>query len=138
VLDYFHVCDYAFVDQGGKQCIIGIFDGINAATFPATHPMLALALRLRGTPHAVLKIKIELGRPNGEVLAGMQGDVTISADGTTNMQVNMASVVSPEAGRYTFKVSADGEALTSHSMQVRKIQAPLQSAPPGVPPKQFH
>jgi multidrug efflux pump subunit AcrA (membrane-fusion protein) len=137
-IEYLHVCDYAFADQGGKPCIIGIFDVINAGTFPATHPVMAIAIRLRGTTHELLKLKIELARPSGDALATMQGEVTMGPDGSAFMQVNMASVTFPEPGRYVVKVSSDGKTLTSHSLQVQKLQPALQSAPPGSAPKQFH
>jgi hypothetical protein len=137
-VDYLHVCDYAFADQGGKQCIIGIFEGIWAVNFPATHPVMAIAMRVRGKAHELMSLKIELVRPSGDVLATMQGEVTMGPDGSALMQVNMASVTFPDAGRYAIKVLSGGQTLTSHAIQVQKAQPPLQSAPPGSAPKQFH
>ena len=137
-VDYLHVCDYAFSGEGGKQCVIGIFDAITAQTFPAVHPHMSIALRLRGQAHELLVIKIELGRPNGEVLATMQGEVTVGADGGAFMNVNLINVQFPESGRYTVKIAAGGETLVSHSIQLREAQATLQSAPPGATPKKFH
>jgi hypothetical protein len=137
-LEYLHVCDLAFAMEGGKQCIIGIFDTIYASAFPVVHPTMSIAARFRGTPNEMLQIKIELARPNGEALASMQGSMTLAPDGSMFMQMNIAGAQFPEAGRYTFKISAGGQTLTTHPLHVLKAQTQTQSAPPGLPPKQFH
>jgi hypothetical protein len=134
-IEYMHVCDYAFAAEGGKPCIIGIFDVIHAANFPATHPIMAVAIRLRGQAHEIVPIKIELGRPNGDVLATVQGDITIGADGSAFMQMNMANTQFPEPGRYMIKISSGGRTLASHSLHLRKMQAPPQPGPQGAPQK---
>lgn len=36
-INYFHICDMAFVSDGGKANIIGIFKNIYNDTFPFTH-----------------------------------------------------------------------------------------------------
>ena len=137
-VEYLHVCDLAFAMEGGKQCVIGIFDTIYASAFPVVHPTMSIAARFRGSPNEVLQIKIEMGRPNGDVLVSMQGDMTLGADGSMFMQMNIAGAQFPEAGRYAFRVSAGGQVLTTHSLQVLKAQPGMQSTPPGLPPKQFH
>ena len=137
-VEYLHVCDLAFAMEGGKQCVIGIFDTIYASAFPVVHPMMSIAARFRGTPNEVLPITIELVRPNGDVLAAMRGDMTLAADGSMFMQMNIAGAQFPEAGRYTFRVSTGAQMLTTHSLQVLKAQPGMQSTPPGLPPKQFH
>jgi len=137
-VEYLHVCDLAFAMEGGKQCVIGIFDTIYASAFPVVHPAMSIAARFRGTPNEILPITIELGRPNGDALVSMQGDMTLAADGSMFMQMNIAGAQFPEPGRYTFKVSSAGRTLTTHALQVLKAPVQTQSAPPGLPPKQFH
>lgn len=137
-VEYLHVCDYAFAGEHGKQCIIGIFDAIHAHSFPTVHPMMALALRVRGNAHEVLPLKFELGRPNGDVLVTAQGDVTLGPDGSAFMQMQIGGAQFPEPGRYTIKVSSAGQTLTTHSLHLQKAQPPIQSAPPGLPPKKMN
>jgi hypothetical protein len=134
-IEYLHVCDYAFPAEGGKPCIIGIFDVINAPAFPVMHPHMAIALRLRGTAHEVLPLKIELGRPNGDVLNTMQATLTVGPDGSAFINVNMINTQFTEAGRYTVRVSSAGQNLISHSLHVLKTQAPPQALPQGGPQK---
>ncbi len=135
-VEYLHLCDYAFSDQGNKPCIIGIFDQINAVNYPAVHPMMAVAMRLRGAAHETVDLKIELVRPAGGVLATMQGNVVIDGAGSAFMQVNMASLAFPEPGTYTLKVSAGGKALTAHSLKLSKMQPPQLGAQR--PPEKMH
>ena len=137
-VEYLHVCDLAFAAEGGKQCIIGIFDVIHATSFPATHASMSIATRLRGNPSEVVPMKLEVGRPNGDVLATIQADVTLAPDGSMFLQLNLVGVQFPEAGRYTVKISSGGRSLATHSLHLRKIEPQLQSAPPGAPPKTFH
>ena len=137
-VEYMHICDYAFPAEGGKPCIIGIFDRITAQSFPAGHPFMSVAIQLRGTAHEMVPIKIELGRPNGDVIVGMEGQVAVSDTGAAFINFNIVNTQFPEAGRYVVKVSSAGKTLASHSLHLVKGQGPLPSAPPGSDPKKFH
>jgi hypothetical protein len=135
-VEYLHVCDSAFMAEGGKHCIIGIFDVINALNFPAAHPTLTIAMRLRGQAHEVVPLKIELGRPNGNVIASVPAaEITVGPDGSAFVNMNMVGTQFPEPGRYTVKVSSGGRTLASHSLHLRKMQVPPQAAPQGTPEK---
>lgn len=130
-VEYLHVCDYAFPAEGGKPCIIGIFDVIHATAFPAAHPYMAIALRLRGQAHEIVPLKMELARPNGDVLVTLQGEVTIAADGSAFLTMNIINTQFPEPGRYVVKVVSGGQTLISHSLEVQKTVAPPQAPPQG-------
>lgn len=135
-VEYMHICDYAFPAQGGKPCIIGIFEIIWAAAFPATHPRMSIAIQLRGTPHEVIPFVIELGRPNGDVLSRVEGQVPASEDGGAFIGGEMINLLFAEAGRYTIKVSSAGQVLTTQSLHLKKIKSPQGAAP--APPSQRH
>lgn len=137
-VEYMHICDYAFPAEGGKPCIIGIFDRIGAQAFPVSHPFMSIAVQFRSTAREVVHVKIELVRPNGEVLIGMDGQVIVGESGSAFVNFNLVNTTFPEAGRYTIQVSSGGHSLASQSLQVQSVQAPLQSAPPGADLKKFH
>jgi hypothetical protein len=99
---------------------------------------MSIAIQLRGTDHEVVPIKIELARPNGDVLVGMDGQVPIGEGGGAFINFNLVNTQFPEPGRYTVKVSSSGRTLVSHSLHLQKMQPPLQAAPPESAPKQFH
>jgi len=46
-VEIFTLCDAATSDSGGKLNILGSFDRINARETPVTHPLCALAIKLR-------------------------------------------------------------------------------------------
>ena len=134
-VEYLHICDTAFMAEGGKHCIIGIFDAINAPTFPATHPSLTVAMRVRGQAHEALSLRVELSRPNGEALASIPIEITLNEDGSHFVNLNMVGIQFPAAGRYTVKASEGRQALVSHSLIVQQIQAP--AGPQGGPAPQI-
>ncbi len=137
-VEYMHVCDYAFSAQGGKPCIIGIFDRITTPVFPVAHPFMSIAIKLCGTAHEIVPIKIELGRPNGDVLVGMEGKVVANENGGASINFNLVNIKFPEAGRYTVKVSSAGRTLVLHSLHVQKGQPPSQAGPQAKPSGPVH
>ena len=123
-VEYMHICDYAFSGEGGKACVIGIFDQLHASDFPTKHPQLWVAVQLQGTPNEVIRgVRIEVRRPNGDVIAALDPPpLTAGSSGRTNLNVAMQGLVFPEQGRYTFKVTLAGRVLSTTSLQVRRIQ----------------
>ena len=125
-VDYMHVCDYAFCAEGGKPCIIGIFNFIWAPTFPTNHPAMCVVATFQGRAHEVIPFSIEMVRPNGDVIARKDGTATASDDGGAFVSVNMVDICIPEEGRYCVRVSSGGQVLTSRSMRALREQAPRQ------------
>jgi len=138
-IDFAVVCDYALVDQYGKLSVMGMFQHIWVAQFPALHPRLHLVLRLKGkrTEIGTHQVKIRLiGPDGGEILSG---------DGTVNFAEPPAGVTEIEAGailvfdvpfaqpgRYQYEITVDGELETTLPITVGQSQA--QSPPPQAPP----
>ena len=137
-MEYMHVCDYAFFAHGGKPCLIGIFDRINALAFPIHYPFMAVTIQLRGNPHEVVPLKMELGRPNGDVLMKLEGQAVVEGDGSAFSAFNLVNAQFPDAGRYTVKVSTGGRTLATHSLHVQRVQNPPQTGPIGMPPRPVH
>jgi hypothetical protein len=133
-VEYMHICDYAFPGQGDKPCMIGVFDRIFASSFPAAQPYMSIAVQIHGTPHEIVKIKIELGRANGDVLVSMEGELSVNANGGAFLNFNMVNTQFPEPGRYVVKVSSAGRTLVSQSLHLMKAQGPTQPGPQGTPP----
>ena len=131
-IDLALLADAATVDASGKLNILGIFDRLNAKTFPAQHGRIALVLRFRaGMPDAGRhKIHIRLTDPEGQELVGVDGDIQIGAgkfaadSGVRVPQVlNLDGIRFEKPGRYTVDVKIDGEHHVSLPLTV--------SGPPG-------
>ena len=56
-IDLAVMCDYAIIDQFGKLSVMGIFEHIWIAKFPAVHPRLHLVLRLKGRRRGIAGLR---------------------------------------------------------------------------------
>ena len=97
---------------------------------------MVLAIQLRGQAHETIAIHVEIGRPNGDVLAGIDGKIAAGADGGAFLNVNLMGLKFPEPGRYTVKVLSESRPLASQSFHVRK--APGPSVPAKQEPQVTH
>lgn len=135
-LDFAVVCDYAVVDQYGKLSVLGIFQHIWVAHFPAVHPRLHLVVRLKGK-------RTEVGQHGVRIrLQDEQGAEVLSGDGTVTLAEPPAGVTEVEAGailvfdvpfqhpgRYAFEIALDGEVQATVPLTV--AQSPGPPHPPG-------
>lgn len=126
--DWGILCDYAFLDVGRKMCLIGIFDRIFAPAVPATHHQAALALKLVGEPKEKVQLRVEIIRPNGDVLAKVEGGAELGDAGTAEIQMGMAGLPLPDFGIYGFNVYIGDELAKTITVSVSR---PVQKAPPG-------
>src|SRR5262245_41417029 len=117
-IEYLHICDSAFMAEGGKHCIIGFFDVIGSTAFPALHAAMTVAMRVRGQVHETVTLRVELARPNGEVLAAMPVNVTLDDRGSHFVNLNMVGTKFQEPGRYLVKVSEGRQTLVSHPIHL--------------------
>lgn len=139
-LDFAVVCDYALVDQYGKLSVLGIFQHIWVAKFPAVHPRLHLVLRLKGkrTEVGEHRVTIALRDSEGvEVLSG-NGSVTFAEPpaGVTEVEAGAVLVFDvpfPHAGRYAFEITVDDEIQASVPLTV--AQSPHLPLPGGSQPR---
>lgn len=136
-LDFAVVCDYAVVDQYGKLSVLGIFQHIWVAQFPAVHPRLHLVVRLKGK-------RTEVGQHRVRIrLTDDQGAEVLSGDGTVTLAEPPAGVTEVEAGailvfdvpfqhpgRYAFEIALDGEVQAPVPLTVAQSPAPPH---PGAP-----
>jgi hypothetical protein len=130
-------CDYALIDQHGKLSVLGIFERIWVADFPAVHPRLHLVLRLKGrrTEIGEHTIVIRLVDDGGrEVLRG-DGSVQIGEPPAGVLEVEAGAVLSFDVplerpGTYTFEIAVDGSLEATVPITVSQIPAPAAPAPP--------
>ena len=127
--DWAVICDYALTAQDGKVSVIGMYDAIMATAFPATHPTMAAVFRLRAIPNATEPVKVEVARPNGDVLHGFEGNITIGATGVFTLIVNVVGLTFPEEGRYSFRVLTNNRLLKSVALRLHRVH-PGGPAPP--------
>jgi hypothetical protein len=128
-IDLAFLADAATVDVAGKLNILGIFDRISVSELPASHPHMALVLRLAASlgEAGVHKVQIVLRDPEGGRVMGMNGEVRVPpgpplAGGEVKIPqvLNIGGLVFPREGRYAFDVSLDGEHHVSIPLVVHR------------------
>lgn len=121
------LADAATIDASGKLNILGVFDRIRVARFPAKHGRVCLVLRFIGGtadagPHELI---IRLVDPSGQEMLSLNGELKV-APGPGSLSgglriphvLNLDGVVFPEAGRYSFEVILDGSHQVSLTLAV--------------------
>jgi len=119
------LCDYTFKDQGGKICVIGIFERIHAAAVPATHHQTGIVLRIVGEPRETVQFRIEIIRPTGGILGKIEGAGDLSDTGTAQMNMNLGALSLPDFGTYAFQVYIGDQV----SKQATFLVVPLTPSP---------
>jgi len=109
------LCDAANISEEGKLNILGAFDTISTASFPAVHPMMRLVLRLSASP-------AEAGRRRGLTVRVLTADGAAIGELNANFVVpkpppgsaagiqmifNLPNTTYEQAGRYAFHILID-------------------------------
>jgi hypothetical protein len=124
------VCDQVIAEQGtGKKSLIGVFDNINSAAFPA-QSRLAVYVKLADA-QGHYKFRIRMVKLKDEaVVADINTEATI-ADSTspTEFAINMIGIMLPEPGKYEFQLWSNDTYL--HRITLNAIQGgfPWQQQP---------
>lgn len=112
------LADAATIDAGGKLNILGVFDRINASSFPARHGRVAMVLRFTaGLDEAgEHEVEIALHGPGGDEIVRLDGDIhfgpgPMQTGGEIRVPhvLNLDGLVFEDPGRHTFEVRVDGE-----------------------------
>lgn len=114
-LDFAVCADYAAVDAASKLTIVGVFDFINAATFPASWPDMVLLLRLkihRSELGTAQKVVVKLANEDGQQMIQVEGEFNSSplpgkqpsVENSVNHILRFQNIVFPKPGVYTFDI----------------------------------
>lgn len=128
VLNAMLVCDQAIREEGSaKVSLIGIFENVNAESFPVLHPSFAVYVKL---VDAIGEYRISL------LLLHLRTGKELGSGGATvdipdRMQVAefvfpLRNVIFPEAGVYEFRLFANDKYLGSKTFRVLSRSAPAE------------
>jgi hypothetical protein len=122
-IDFAVLADYALIDQRSKLSVLGIFQHVWVAQFPAVHPRTHLVLRVRGrrTEIGSHPIRIRFVDATGKELLGGTGTVEFGEPpaGVTELEAGAVLVFDvplPAPGSYAFEITLD---------QREAVQVPL-------------
>jgi len=111
-IDFAVLADYALIDQRSKLSVLGIFQHVWVAQFPAVHPRTHLVLRVRGrrTEIGSHPIRIRFVDATGKELLGGNGTVEFGEPpaGVTELEAGAVLVFDvplPAPGSYAFEIA---------------------------------
>ena len=135
-VDFAVLADYALIDQQGKLSVLGIFQHVWVASFPAVHPRTHLVLRVRGrrTEIGEHRIRIRFLDEQEQELIGGDGTVQFGEPpaGVTEVEAGAVLVFDvplPGPGLYGFEISM-GDHVLRVPLSAAQIPEPEQSREP--------
>lgn len=116
-LIYALVCDHAFLSLDRKVNIIGVFETINAQSFPVNHQKFTLVGSVVPSNNKFkMAIDIVAEDTGKSILRDVQErEVVLPANNggkNFNFIIEILNTVFPKAGHYQIKVVIDGETLS--------------------------
>lgn len=127
-IDLAVLCDAATLDSSGKLHILGVFDQIQAASFPARHDRIALVLRLATEPEDAgeHQAEIRLMDPDGNQVIRLNGRLGVSGGGPRASShlphiLNLDGLVFPRPGVYRFEIRVDDTPLRTLNLTLRQM-----------------
>lgn len=117
-IDLALLADAANMDSNGKLNVLGVFDRIGTATFPARHPRMVLILRFAAPISAAgrHKVTITMRGPDGSQMVRVDGEIQIKPKGPVAGGVirvphilNLDGLVFQHPGPHAFDIDVDGE-----------------------------
>ncbi|OGR93610.1 MAG: hypothetical protein A2992_09560 [Elusimicrobia bacterium RIFCSPLOWO2_01_FULL_59_12] len=132
-LDFAFLADAADVAMGKLFVMGGAFDTIHVAGFPATHPALAVVLRLLLKPHDLDRkhqLEIQLLDADGRKIASAPGELSVakSPDSPSGwkqpflLPLRFLNTPFQKAGHYSIEILINGE--LAKTIPLRVMQAP--------------
>ena len=126
-VEIFTLCDAATADAGGKLNILGSFDRINAAAIPVTHPLCALAIKLRfeRLEEGQKRIRISFMDSDGTaVMPTLEAATQVSFPPgehsvTACLVLQIQQIKLPNYGEYSIDLAVDGRHEASIPFFVR-------------------
>jgi hypothetical protein len=131
-VEIFTLCDAATADSGGKLNILGSFDRINANSIPVTHPLCALAIKLRfeRLEEGQKRIQISFVDSDGTAVMPKLDAATNVAfppgehSVTACLVLQIQQMKLPNFGEYSIDLAIDGRHEASIPLFVKQVQGP--------------
>jgi len=126
-INFAHMCDLAFLSQGGKANVIGIFKAIFSNNFPTLHPKFSVITSITmidATGNHRESIKIIREEDKKEIFPEINFDFNLENNKEKEKEINLISdiinVQFEKPGKYSIKISLDGENVHSLPFEVVK------------------
>lgn len=134
-LDFAFLADAADVASGKLFVLGGAFDTIHVQALPATHPVLAVAMRLLLSPNDLDRqhaLEILLLEADGKTIASAKGELTVakSPDSPAGwkqaviLPLRFLNVPFQQAGHYSIEILVNGSLLKAIPLRIIVLTVP--------------
>ncbi|MDQ3697057.1 MAG: hypothetical protein M3373_03390 [Gemmatimonadota bacterium] len=121
--------DAANLSQEGKLNILGVFDAVQVAAFPAVHPRAHLVVRLKGerTDVGSHAVTLRWMNPDANELWASTGELNVGTPppGVTEMDMPLIAALDlplDRTGTYTMRIALDHVAVAVVQLHARGAQ----------------
>ncbi|MFA5146387.1 MAG: hypothetical protein WC515_03285 [Candidatus Omnitrophota bacterium] len=123
-LQFSVLCDDVRREDNGKFMLLGLFEAINAKTFPATHHTLFVVNRwCKGEGSFVQRIRIVNTKDKSLIFQTDDQPFELAdIDAHHTLISKFNNLVFPNAGKYWVEVMIDGDLLLNYPIMLREIK----------------
>ena len=121
-----HLCDYAFIAEGGKLGLIGIFDRVGVAAVPAVINPFHVVADFGSDTEYTTEIELTILDPEDKALFNVKGLLKLQAGKSHNFLAGIAGFKIEKPGTYTVRFMEKGNELARMEFPVLIVD---QNAP---------
>src|SRR3989338_876014 len=112
-VNFLHICENAIVEQGsGNLSIIGIFENINAQSFPAMHPTMSVVVGFENNNPGIYDTELIFLDEKEEILK-IQAKITIGSNLKGNWIYKIVGYQIPREITQKIKLNYEGKTICS-------------------------
>jgi hypothetical protein len=120
------VCDALYQDPSGKSALVGLFNRLVAARFPATHPQMCVFASVTevraGTRFRLVVEHAENGTRVAELSAGPPPETGVDPTAVLDLRFILQGLTFPEPGRYYIQFWANDHLLLQRPFDAVLLQ----------------
>jgi hypothetical protein len=119
---YVLLCDYAFLSIDKKVNIIGVFETINAAKFPVTHPKFVIVGSISPDKRSFKMSLNIVDKESGTLVLGdvheREVNLPVEKEQNFNFIVEVINTNFPKPGDYSVEIKIDGDVIGGIPLKV--------------------
>lgn len=121
---YTFVCEAANIAQGGNLNVLGIFQNINAETFPVTFAKMIYVASIQfhrsETGKHIFKVNF-IDADGKPVIPPLEGEFFVNENNlSANLLLGIEGIVFPQSGTYAIDLTIDHKHMATDNIQVLK------------------
>lgn len=124
-LNFAFLCDSAFLSEGGKLNIIGIFKNINGLKLPLQHPQMVVVTNININRRGTYKETIKLIRKkdNLSIVSPLEFNISTADDGKKEFGIigQLANIKFDEVGSYAIQILINETVINELPLMVNII-----------------